>query len=113
MITFAEHVGYVPPIWPLRPIIVLARAGFLNQGSHKGISCGGLHARVMTLLRLESCGTGRWAMKAQTANEIKYPQARLKGMTEFMEFAREPGWTQEKIDIGLLKKLSVAKGKEG
>jgi len=52
-------------------------------------------------------------MKAQTTNEFKYPQARLKGMMEFMEFAREPGWMQEKIDIGLLKKLSVAKGKEG
>ena len=42
----------------------------------------------------------------------KYPYARPKGMTEFMEFARDPDWTPNTINAELLTKLSVAKGKE-
>ena len=44
---------------------------------------------------------------------VKYPSARLKGMQEFMEFTRDPNWKPSHIDISLLKKLGMAKGKEG
>jgi formylglycine-generating enzyme required for sulfatase activity len=43
----------------------------------------------------------------------KYPLARLKGMQEFMEFTRDANWEPSLIDISLLKKLGIAKGKEG
>jgi hypothetical protein len=42
----------------------------------------------------------------------KYPYARVKAMTEFMEFVREPNWKPEKIDVELLKRLGMAKSKE-
>ena len=42
----------------------------------------------------------------------KYPYARVKAMTNFMEFIREPNWKPGKIDIELLKRLGMAKGKE-
>lgn len=44
--------------------------------------------------------------------QTKYPYARVKAMAEFMEFVREPKWKPEKIDIELLKRLGMAKGKE-
>lgn len=45
--------------------------------------------------------------------ERKYPSARLKGLEEFMTFVREPDWRPSQINIDLLKKLDIAKGKEG
>jgi hypothetical protein len=44
--------------------------------------------------------------------KIKYPYARLTGMKEFMAFVQEPGWQPIKVDVGLMKKLAIAKGKE-
>ncbi len=52
-------------------------------------------------------------MPKKPGSSIKYPSARLKGMQEFIEFAREPNWKPPCIDISLLKKLGMAKGKEG
>jgi formylglycine-generating enzyme required for sulfatase activity len=43
---------------------------------------------------------------------VKYPLARLKGMQDFMEFTKDPDWKPPLIDISLLKKLGIAKGKE-
>src|SRR5579859_5426316 len=43
---------------------------------------------------------------------IKYPYSRLKGLSEFMDFAQEPDWKPTKIDTALFKKLGLAKGKE-
>jgi len=43
----------------------------------------------------------------------KYPSSRLKGLEEFMNFVHEPNWKPAKIDANLLKKLDMAKGKEG
>lgn len=48
-----------------------------------------------------------------TTKGKKFPYARLKGMGEFMDFAKEPGWRPDKITIILFKKLGLAKGKEG
>jgi hypothetical protein len=42
----------------------------------------------------------------------KYPYARTKGMSEFMEFARDPDWKPSIINAELLTKLSIGKGKE-
>jgi hypothetical protein len=42
----------------------------------------------------------------------KYPYSRLKGIKDFMDFAREPGWKPAKMDTELFKKLGLAKGKE-
>jgi hypothetical protein len=33
-------------------------------------------------------------------------------MKEFMAFVQEPGWKPTVIDVGLMKKLAIAKGKE-
>ena len=44
--------------------------------------------------------------------KVKYPYARIKGMSEFMEFAQDPSWKPSAIDSDLLKRLSIAKGKE-
>lgn len=44
---------------------------------------------------------------------VKYPYSRLKGLNEFMAFAKEPDWKPVKIDIELFRKLGLAKGKEG
>lgn len=42
-----------------------------------------------------------------------YPDARLKGVHEFLEIIRnEKEWTPEKIDIDLLKTLNIASGGE-
>ncbi len=43
----------------------------------------------------------------------KYPSARLKGMNDFMTFAQEPSWKPSVINADLLKKLDMAKGREG
>jgi len=51
--------------------------------------------------------------KSKQANTIKYPSARLTGMTGFMEYAPQPGWPPSKVDINLLKRIGVGKGKEG
>src|SRR5689334_15593355 len=42
----------------------------------------------------------------------KYPYARLKGMEDFMKFAKEPGWRPPKFDAEVLRTMDVAKGKE-
>ncbi len=47
-----------------------------------------------------------------STRKAKYPYARIKGMSEFMEFARDPKWKPATIDSELLKRLSIAKGKE-
>lgn len=49
-------------------------------------------------------------MKNQYA---KYPSARLKGISEFMTFVQEPSWKPPVINADLLKKLDMAKGREG
>lgn len=51
--------------------------------------------------------------KKDDSGNVKYPNARLKGMGEFMTFVQEPGWKPSKVDIALMKKLDMAKGKEG
>ena len=45
-------------------------------------------------------------------NQIKYPYARLTGVTQFMNFVREPGWKPDVVNVDLLKTLDIAKGKE-
>lgn len=50
--------------------------------------------------------------KKGNVKAVKYPHSRLKGMKEFMDFAKEPGWKPEKIDAALFKSLGMAKGKE-
>ncbi len=53
-------------------------------------------------------------MKSSTNGNTprKYPYARLKGMNEFMAFAKEPGWRPAKVDAEVLRTIDVAKGKE-
>ena len=48
----------------------------------------------------------------QDTYQIKYPYARLTGVTQFMNFVREPGWKPDVINVDLLKTLDIAKGKE-
>jgi hypothetical protein len=43
---------------------------------------------------------------------VKYPYARLTGVTQFMNFVREPGWKPDVVNVDLLKTLDIAKGKE-
>ncbi len=50
--------------------------------------------------------------QSNTDNKTKYPYARLTGMKEFFAFVQEPGWKPARIDVGLMKKLAIAKGKE-
>lgn len=45
--------------------------------------------------------------------ETKYPSARLKGIEGFMAFLQEPAWKPSPINIDLLKRLDLAKGREG
>lgn len=42
----------------------------------------------------------------------QYPYGRLKGMKDFMAFAQDKDWKPARIDLELLKKLDIAKGKE-
>jgi hypothetical protein len=42
----------------------------------------------------------------------RYPSARLKGMQDFMIFVQEPEWKPSKVDVDLMKKLDIAKGRE-
>lgn len=44
---------------------------------------------------------------------VKYPSPRLKGMQEFIDFVKDPMWKPSPIDVSLLKKLGMGKGKEG
>lgn len=45
--------------------------------------------------------------------EVKYPDARVKGMVELMEFVREPTWKKpQRIDVPLLRKLVIAPSNE-
>src|SRR3989304_161372 len=44
--------------------------------------------------------------------KTQYPYARVKAMTEFMAFVQEPSWKPANINIDVLKKLGIAKGKE-
>jgi hypothetical protein len=48
----------------------------------------------------------------QDTHQIKYPYARLTGITQFMNCVREPGWKPDVINVDLLKTLDIAKGKE-
>src|SRR5574338_184668 len=48
----------------------------------------------------------------QGTRQASYPYARIKGMSQFMAFVQEPGWKPARIDPELLKRLSIAKGKE-
>ena len=43
---------------------------------------------------------------------IKFPSPRLKGMQEFMDFVKDPMWKPSPIDVSLMKKLGMSKGKE-
>ena len=43
---------------------------------------------------------------------FRYPYARVKGLEEFMTFAQEPNWRPAAVNIELLKRLGMAKGKE-
>jgi hypothetical protein len=43
---------------------------------------------------------------------FNYPWARLRGMQEFMEFARDSNWKPTLVDISLLKRLGMAISKE-
>jgi hypothetical protein len=45
-------------------------------------------------------------------NQIRYPYARLTGVTQFMTFVREPDWDPGVINANVLKTLKIAKGKE-
>jgi len=45
--------------------------------------------------------------------EVKYPSARLKGLGEFMVFIQDPTWKPTVINAEILKKLDMAKGREG
>ena len=47
------------------------------------------------------------------SKNVKYPSARLKGLEEFMAFVREPSWKPSPINVDMLKRLGMAKGKEG
>lgn len=51
-------------------------------------------------------------VKMQDTKNVKYPYARLTGMTQFMNFVREPGWKPDVITVDLLKKLDMAPSKE-
>jgi hypothetical protein len=44
---------------------------------------------------------------------IKFPYARLTGISGFMEYARQDGWEPAKIDIPMIKKMGIGTGKEG
>src|SRR5687768_10959767 len=45
--------------------------------------------------------------------QIKYPYARLTGMTQFMSCLRaDPGWKPDVVNVDALKTLEIAKGKE-
>jgi hypothetical protein len=46
-------------------------------------------------------------------HQVKYPYARLTGMTQFMDCLRnEPEWKPDVINADLLRTLDIAKGKE-
>ena len=50
----------------------------------------------------------------KNSQQIKYPYARLKGMTRFIEILRtDPGWKPDVINVDLLKTLGIAPSKEG
>ncbi len=48
----------------------------------------------------------------QDTQQIKYPYARLTGITQFMNFVHEPGWKPDVINVDLLKTLDIAPSKE-
>ncbi len=45
-------------------------------------------------------------------NSVRYPLARLQGLSEFMAFARDADWRPARIDTALLARLGIAQGKE-
>ena len=47
-----------------------------------------------------------------TNHRIRYPSARLTGVTRFMEFLRKPGWKPDVVDVSVLKRLGIAPSKE-
>lgn len=47
-----------------------------------------------------------------TNHRIRYPSARLTGVSRFMEFLRKPGWKPDLIDVNVLKRLGIAPSKE-
>ena len=52
-------------------------------------------------------------MGKKVLDQVKYPSSRLKGIGEFMTFIQEPSWKPATVDIALMRKLNMAKGKEG
>jgi len=52
-------------------------------------------------------------MSQANKSGIKYPSARLKGLKDFMAFTQEPDWKPDQVDIALLRKLDIGKGREG
>jgi hypothetical protein len=52
-------------------------------------------------------------MAAVAEQSVKFPSPRLKGMQDFMDFVKDPMWKPARIDVSLLKKLGMGKGKEG
>ena len=47
-----------------------------------------------------------------STDQPNYPYARLKAMSEIMDFIRNPKWRPEKIDVNLIKMLNIASSKE-
>src|SRR5688500_7361972 len=48
----------------------------------------------------------------QNMQSIKYPYARLTGVTQFMNFVREQDWKPDVVNVELLKRLDIAPSKE-
>jgi hypothetical protein len=47
-----------------------------------------------------------------TNHHVRYPSARLTGVTRFMEFFHKPGWKPDFVDMDVLKRLRIAPSKE-
>jgi hypothetical protein len=45
-------------------------------------------------------------------HRIRYPSARLTGVTKFMDFLRRPGWRPDVVNVSVLKRLGIAPSKE-
>src|SRR5688572_7063492 len=45
-------------------------------------------------------------------HRVRYPSARLTGVTRFMEFLRKPGWKPDIVNVNVLQRLGIAPSKE-
>jgi hypothetical protein len=45
-------------------------------------------------------------------HHIRYPSARLTGVTRFTEFLRKPGWKPDAVKVSVLQRLGIAPSKE-